>query len=455
LVLGVWEEVLGVGVDGVDVNFFEAGGHSLLLFEVLGRLRDATGARLTIPALLEGPTVRGHASAIAAARAESEVVPERKPAPSSARAPVRLERRIAAGQLPALDSAALTVLPATWAAGDSERSSLLAQEPDGWPLLATIYDMQPGRVGVFTLPMFDDEVLAQPERVCQAIASAVDVATGLGARRVGLTGLLSAATGHGRTAPDAIAGMVTTGHASTVACIVLAIEAVLEETGRSLAGEQLAILGVGSIGSATVESILLRAARPQRLLLCDVEARRSTVEQLAERLQRRGLAGPIEIVTSAGLAHADVYRATLIVGATSLPGILDVDQLVPGTIVIDDSHPHAFDVRAALTRMATARDVLCLDAGVLRWPRPVLETDYSPAWLPTFDEAARRADTEVMACMAAPLAPSAQPGMPIATDCLNELARLSAVGCGPARPRCGGIPVSPGLMRAIAARPRS
>ncbi|MGW2181633.1 phosphopantetheine-binding protein [Streptomyces sp. NPDC001732] len=40
----------------VDDGFFDLGGHSLLVTRLIGRVRDALGARLGIRALFEAPT---------------------------------------------------------------------------------------------------------------------------------------------------------------------------------------------------------------------------------------------------------------------------------------------------------------------------------------------------------------------------------------------------------------
>jgi hypothetical protein len=42
-VASIWQEVLQVPRVGVDQNFFDLGGHSLLTVRVLGRLRETTG----------------------------------------------------------------------------------------------------------------------------------------------------------------------------------------------------------------------------------------------------------------------------------------------------------------------------------------------------------------------------------------------------------------------------
>ena len=54
----IWEDVLQVPQVGIDQNFFDLGGHSLLTIRVLGRLREATGRTLPITDMFRFPTVR-------------------------------------------------------------------------------------------------------------------------------------------------------------------------------------------------------------------------------------------------------------------------------------------------------------------------------------------------------------------------------------------------------------
>jgi acyl carrier protein len=57
-VASIWQEVLQVPRVGVDQNFFDLGGHSLLTVRVLGRLRETTGQSLPITDMFRFPTVR-------------------------------------------------------------------------------------------------------------------------------------------------------------------------------------------------------------------------------------------------------------------------------------------------------------------------------------------------------------------------------------------------------------
>ena len=62
LIATVWQQVLGVPRIGADDNFFDLGGHSLLVVQVLAQLREATGRDLPLTAMFRVPTVRALAS---------------------------------------------------------------------------------------------------------------------------------------------------------------------------------------------------------------------------------------------------------------------------------------------------------------------------------------------------------------------------------------------------------
>jgi acyl carrier protein len=53
----IWENVLGVGPLGIQDNFFEIGGNSLLAARLIAKIEDEFGKRVEIASLLEAPTV--------------------------------------------------------------------------------------------------------------------------------------------------------------------------------------------------------------------------------------------------------------------------------------------------------------------------------------------------------------------------------------------------------------
>ena len=58
LLVGIWQQLLGVSRVGIDDNFFELGGHSLLATQLMSRVREVCGVEVGLRRLFEAPTVR-------------------------------------------------------------------------------------------------------------------------------------------------------------------------------------------------------------------------------------------------------------------------------------------------------------------------------------------------------------------------------------------------------------
>ncbi|MES2638493.1 MAG: amino acid adenylation domain-containing protein [Myxococcota bacterium] len=185
------------------------------------------------------------------------------------------------------------------------------------------------------------------------------------ARVVALAGMLPALTGLGLRPLWEGGPQLTTGHGATVVAMLLTLEEVLARTGRSWPTLTVGFCGYGAIGRAVRDLVVHVLGPPARELRSDPR-----------------LAG----------ADDDLLGADLILAATSGGVALDVAALRPGTIVIDDSFPRAFDDAAARARMEQHNDVLLvgggqLDAGVLDRRSPfaaaaALRARYGARWLP-------------------------------------------------------------------------
>ncbi|MPQ96912.1 amino acid adenylation domain-containing protein [Modestobacter sp. I12A-02628] len=66
-VAAAFDSLLPARCRGADSDFFELGGHSLLAVDLIERLADDLGARLTLRQLFDAPTVRGVAALVSAA----------------------------------------------------------------------------------------------------------------------------------------------------------------------------------------------------------------------------------------------------------------------------------------------------------------------------------------------------------------------------------------------------
>ncbi|WP_203737927.1 amino acid adenylation domain-containing protein, partial [Actinoplanes italicus] len=74
-VAGIWADLLGLDRVGADDDFFDLGGHSLLVARVINRVRAVFGADLPVAAVFDHPTVAGLAAVIDGAGARAGQAP--------------------------------------------------------------------------------------------------------------------------------------------------------------------------------------------------------------------------------------------------------------------------------------------------------------------------------------------------------------------------------------------
>ena len=55
MLTGIWIELLGVKPVGIDDNFFDLGGHSLLIIRLINDVRKSWGLRLGLASVLQNP----------------------------------------------------------------------------------------------------------------------------------------------------------------------------------------------------------------------------------------------------------------------------------------------------------------------------------------------------------------------------------------------------------------
>ncbi|HEX8709118.1 MAG TPA: non-ribosomal peptide synthetase, partial [Pyrinomonadaceae bacterium] len=70
-IAGIWQEVLQLESVGVHDNFFDLGGHSLLLIQLQGKLKEALGPGITIIDLFEHPTIAALSEELSRKRSEA------------------------------------------------------------------------------------------------------------------------------------------------------------------------------------------------------------------------------------------------------------------------------------------------------------------------------------------------------------------------------------------------
>ena len=61
LLLGIWKNLLRLPEVGIDDNFFDVGGHSLLAAQLVAQVQNATGRKVVVSAVFRAPTIRAFA----------------------------------------------------------------------------------------------------------------------------------------------------------------------------------------------------------------------------------------------------------------------------------------------------------------------------------------------------------------------------------------------------------
>jgi amino acid adenylation domain-containing protein len=400
----VWGEVLELERVGVQDNFFDLGGHSLQAVKLVARLTTALNRPVSVKTVFLAPTVaamaevlereaaavglgdqsdhNGDAVAELARRlleSEPAVLPDHV---TMERRPFRSLR--AAGELEPVEAVALGYLPsALLHLVGLDRATVIHDGCGDRPLITEVRETPLGRIAAVLIPRFDDQLYDDRRDLLAVLGDAVRLAHEIGAATVSLTGLLPSACDYGRDLSKALGGhdlpRITTGHGTTTAAVVLAVRRALEEGGRELSGEHVGFLGLGSVGIATLRLLLSCLPHPARLSLCDVYSKRESLESLRRELSEGlGYLGEVRLLASRHEVPSELYEASLIVGATNVPDLLDIDQVAPGTIVVDDSAPHAFRPAAALSRFHERGDILVTEGGVLLAPRPLPLRVYVP-----------------------------------------------------------------------------
>ncbi|GAA2909474.1 hypothetical protein Acy02nite_89040 [Actinoplanes cyaneus] len=316
-----------------------------------------------------------------------------------------------------------------------------------------------GGAAIITLPLTYIEMVRDPAGAVRYAQAGLDLAQQLGARHVSLAGLLASAMDYGNRL-DAPPGVLTTGHATTVASVLKTTAAVLATAGRSWADETVTVLGMGSIGQATAEAALAVLGKPGRLLLGDLAAKEPSVRELGARLEALHPGLDWSFVNPTG-AEGELYESTLVIGCTSTPNVLQVDRLRPGCVVVDDSVPHCFDVDRAYARSAEAGDLILANGGLLHLPQRFPVRSYAPpllheglGWPAGLDQG-----ETLTSCFLSPLLMALEPALPATVGLgvptsavLANIEVLDRLGITAPPIRCGGRSPSAGYLAAFADR---
>ncbi len=279
--------------------------------------------------------------------------------------------------LPPLDSAAITYIP-------EDIMELTDFSED--PILFNYLKTSQGNIGLYAIPISNAELYNNKTRLVNLCVQAIEQAQSLGATMVSLTGLIPSATSYGydidkRLKERDINIGITTGHATTAASVILSIERLLNDSNRDIALENIALVGVGSVGTAVTKLLLSVLPHTSSITLCDIYQKSEFLFDFKSEIKHQfNYKGEINISLSDGISvPKQVYNASLIIGATNVPNIIDINKLTPGTLIVDDSGPHCFKKEDAIERLSIEKDILFTEGGILESKLPIIKKMYLPS----------------------------------------------------------------------------
>jgi amino acid adenylation domain-containing protein len=403
----IWQEVLKVEQIGIHDNFFEMGGYSLLVMQLMSKLSTEMNLHISPKLLFLHPTIAQLAEVLNSElsqvisshippadtihQASKQVEPPRVKESTLTNSFLQIEPRpllslFATRKIDPVDAVALGYLSVSGLnqLGLSRHDEVIDRFFAGLPQWTEILETKWGRIAGLYLPRLDIDLFSDQDELVRLTIEALEMAGQIGADVVSLTGLLAPATDEGHAVANAIANQthfprITTGHTTSSATFVLAIKKILQESGRHLTGERVAVIGLGPVGMSTLRLMLRHLPHPQEIILCDLYSRRAFLEETRQKLiQELGFQGNVQTSLLQVTLPAEVYQATLIVGATNVPDILDVAKLQPGTMIVDHADRHCFGLESAIQRFQQHGDILFTERSVLQSPYPIKKLIYLP-----------------------------------------------------------------------------
>ena len=195
------------------------------------------------------------------------------------------------------------------------------------------------------------------------ILQAARLAKTLGAKVIGMGGLIASFAQGGRWLSEQLKGVgFSTGHAYTIGNILEIMDDCVERVGLDIQKATVAVVGAaGSIGSGCVR--LLAERSPKSIFLIDLNTfnARQKLEALDFAVKEKS--PRIKTVFSNSLA--DMKKADIVIVATNSPTSLIASKyLKRGALVIDDSFPK----NASRELVKERDDIILLDGGIMRLP---------------------------------------------------------------------------------------
>ena len=180
--------------------------------------------------------------------------------------------------IPKIEAASLVAVPAplsstsSWDEATFISTQLCDEILENKPFFSHTWENTYGKTAVIFIPAVDVLLFRDKNKTLKATMQGIEMAISLGAKSISFTGMIPAATGFITSLAKNFDNdlILTTGHAAVVAAFALNTDLVLEKLNRKYEGENVAFIGLGSIGEGILK-LLSSKKEPKKIFLVDVE----------------------------------------------------------------------------------------------------------------------------------------------------------------------------------------
>ncbi len=392
--VAIWEEILGRSQIGIHDNFFDLGGTSLNSVQLASKISTAFKTNFSAKTLFLNPTIEKLALEIEKPMEVSGT--EKTLTEHSTRYLLKnasierspLSELIVSGQIDSVDSVAIEYFPDDmFAQSNGDRDEIISRWREKLPDVVSVKETFLGRIASIVVPHFSSELFTNQEELVDSILDALDIADKIGSRVVSLTGYLASATDYGQkitksSLSETNMPEITTGHGTITATLVMNVEKILRETHRQLEQETVGFVGLGSIGTAALRLMLKCMPHPKEIILFNVYQNNELIENIKRQLKTDfKFQGVIRSINATQQIPDEFYVASLIIGATNAPDILDIGKVKPGTLIVNDSGRTCFNLERAIQRLENQNDIMFTEGDVLNSPEPLKRSIYLPEFV--------------------------------------------------------------------------
>ena len=385
----IFSDAFDIPKVSIKDNFFDMGGDSLMAVKIVTRVSNALEKNIPLEAFFRYPTIEKFAGFV-----DSPASMENVSEPLISGEEVDTEYlsfqftdNDKLDSLPNIDAVALSYIPQSFIEVTGlGKSELLNKWFGNKARLTNLYRTQWGTIGLIMLPIFEVDLYDDSNPIRSIIMDGLRLSAKLGARKASLTGVLPLVTNDGldvinwmrENDEEVNLPIITTGNATRCATIVKSVEGILANSGRDMSDLKVSFIGLGSIGKGTLGLLLDVLPHPRGIIMSDIYRQEDRLEELQDRLLASGFVGEIDICSCRSELPDKVYESELIIAASNVPNIINIEKVRPGTMIVDYSFPSSFSLIDAAKRAERDGDLIFTSGGQLRLGQQIEEVIYLP-----------------------------------------------------------------------------